>query len=234
MPRTSVLLAKDWRAERLEQSSANPERSVDFEPVSVSAGAGGVGGNVAGEDFDFASDSSESSFAEGGGSCDSGADDVIDNDTDSDNAIEVILHRRSRNLGGKHSICPQLMDLCLAGIDCWGSFFTSFRPFEKQRLEFEPVEGGLSHDEYLRLVLSMYKRYHKTAHLRDNSNSAMLERACVRWWGARSVSGSVQIKSPITLTRQPRSTKTGCLWPDWQQRQFETAALLLSSSGWSQ
>ena len=132
MPRTSVLLAKDWRAERLEQSSANPERSVDFEPVSVSAGGGGVGVNVAGEDFDFASDSSESSFAEGGGSCDSGADDVIDDDVDSDSAIEVILHRRSRNLGGKHSISPQLMDLCLAGIDCWGSFFTSFRPFEKK------------------------------------------------------------------------------------------------------
>ena len=88
--------------------------------------------NVAGENFEFASDSSESSFAEGGGSCYSGADDVIDDDVDSDNAIEVILHRHSRNLGGKHSISPQLMDLCLAGIDCWGSFFTSFRPFEKK------------------------------------------------------------------------------------------------------
>ncbi len=52
MPRTSVLLAKDWRAERLEQSSANPERAVDF---SVSAGGEGVGVNVAGENSDFAS-----------------------------------------------------------------------------------------------------------------------------------------------------------------------------------
>ena len=68
------------------------------------------------------------------------------------------------------------MDLCLAGIDCWGSFFTSFRPFEHKHLEFEPVEGGLSHDEYLRLVLSIYKRYNETAHLRDNSNYSMLER----------------------------------------------------------
>ena len=59
-----------------------------------------------GEDSDFASDSSESSFAEGLDSCDSGADDNIDDDVDSDNAIEAIgskhvsLHRRSRNLSG--------------------------------------------------------------------------------------------------------------------------------------
>ena len=70
------------------------------------------------------------------------------------------------------------MDLCLAGIDCWGKFFTSFRPFENNRLEFEPLKpiGSLSHDEYLRLVLSIYKRYHKTALPRGTSNSEMLER----------------------------------------------------------
>jgi hypothetical protein len=166
MPRT-VLLAKEWRAERLEQSSANPKTSVDFdEEVSVSSSS-----NPA-RSIDFDSDSSESSFGEGLDSCDSSSDTDIDVDVD-------ILHRRSRNLSGEHSICPQLMDLCLAGIDCWGKFFTSFRPFEHKRLEFEPLKPigeGLSHDEYLRLVLSIYKRYHKTAHPRDNSNSAMLER----------------------------------------------------------
>ena len=166
---TSVQTAREWRTKQFERSSANPARSVDFVPVSVG------GGTVVGGD----SDSSESLSAE-----DSDSDSVAtdDDDIDSDNAIEAIssqplcLHKRSRNLSGAHSICPQLMDLCLAGVDCWGKFWTSFRPFETKRLNFEPIGGDLSHDEYLRLVLSIYKRYHKTALPRGTSNSAMLER----------------------------------------------------------
>ena len=84
MSRTSVQDALEWRRMRFERSSANPARSVDFE-----------------------SDSSDSSFGEGLDSCDSGSDTGIDDDV-------VSLHLRSRNLSGVHSICPQLMDLCLA------------------------------------------------------------------------------------------------------------------------
>jgi hypothetical protein len=66
------------------------------------------------------------------------------------------------------------MDLCIAGIDCWGHFYTSFRPFEPDvpRFQFHAGEDlVLTHDEYLRLVMAVYKRYHKGVHPPGTANS---------------------------------------------------------------
>ncbi len=48
--------------------------------------------------------------------------------SDSDDSLK--LYVRSRNLSGPHSVCPQLLDFCLAGIACWGKFYKQFRPFK--------------------------------------------------------------------------------------------------------
>lgn len=164
MPRNSVEAAREWRTKAFERSSANPARSIDFVPGSVGVG-GGIGGSVVGGD----SDSSDSLFAD-----DLDSDSVAaDDDVDSDNAIEAIssqplcLHKRSRNVSDAHCICPQLMDLCIAGTTCWGHFFTSFRPFKPDVLSFHfhaEKELVLTHDEYLRLVIAVYERYHKGVH----------------------------------------------------------------------
>ena len=94
------------------------------------------------------------------------------------NAMDFVqnLHVRSRNLSGEHSICPQLMDFCLAGMECWGSFYKSFRPFETKLLVFEPLGGNFTHDAYLRLVLAIYRRYHRSVVPGGNSSRDMLER----------------------------------------------------------
>jgi hypothetical protein len=68
------------------------------------------------------------------------------------NALD--LRVRSRNLSSKHSVCPQLMDFCLAGVERWGFFYKRFRPFAMKLLEFEPLGGSFTHDAYLRLVLA--------------------------------------------------------------------------------
>jgi hypothetical protein len=86
------------------------------------------------------------------------------------------LRVQSRNLSGEHSICPQLMDFCLAGVQCWGSFYKHFRPFETKLLRFDPLGGDFTHDEYLRLVLAIYKRFHKSVLPGGNSSWCMLER----------------------------------------------------------
>ncbi len=86
------------------------------------------------------------------------------------------LRVKSRNLSGEHSVCPQLMDFCLTGVECWGSFYKSFRPFETKLLDFAPLGGSFTHDEYLRLVLAIYKRYHKSVVPGGNSSWHMLER----------------------------------------------------------
>ena len=75
---------------------------------------------------------------------------------------------------------PQLTDLCIEGIVCWGQFYKSFRPFDQRILIFRPADGEelhLTHDEYLHLVLSVYKKYHK-ALTSGTTNSRMLE--CLR------------------------------------------------------
>ena len=75
---------------------------------------------------------------------------------------------------------PQLTDLCIEGIVCWGQFYKSFRPFDQRILIFRPADGEekwsfqLTHDEYLHLVLSVYKRYHKGVHPPGTTNSRML------------------------------------------------------------
>ncbi len=91
------------------------------------------------------------------------------------------LRTRSRNLSGEHSVCPQLMEFCLAGVECWGKFYKSFRPFETKLLVFEPLQefspgGSFTHDAYLRLVLAIYRRYHKSIVPGGNTSSKMLER----------------------------------------------------------
>ena len=66
------------------------------------------------------------------------------------------------------------------GVACWEHFYTSFRPFDERILIFRPADGEelhLTHDEYLHLVLSVYKRYHK-ALTSGTTNSRMLE--CLR------------------------------------------------------
>ena len=88
----------------------------------------------------------------------------------------MVLYLRSRNLSGDHSICPQLMDFCCAGVECWGKFYKSYRPFETKLLIFEPLGGSFTHDAYLRLVLAMYRRYHKSTQPGGNSSSKMLGR----------------------------------------------------------
>ncbi len=70
------------------------------------------------------------------------------------------------------------MDFCLAGVECWGKFYKTFRPFEPKVLLFQPLGGSFTHDAYLRLVLAMYKRYHKTKLQSGGSNYKML--TCLR------------------------------------------------------
>ncbi len=86
------------------------------------------------------------------------------------------LRVQSRVLSGEHSVCPQLMDFCLAGVECWGVFYKRFRPFETKLLYVEPLGGSFTHDAFLRLVLAIYKRFHKSVVPGGNSSRSMLER----------------------------------------------------------
>jgi hypothetical protein len=70
------------------------------------------------------------------------------------------LRLNSRLLSGPNSICPVLMDLIFEGIDCWGKFYKTLRPWES-RVLMSTDFGRLTHDEYIARVLAIYKRYHK-------------------------------------------------------------------------
>ena len=115
MSRTSVEDAMAWRARNRRCSVAVSDVSDD------STG-------------DLSSDSASSSDA-----------DLLELAGVTDATDLLACYTRSRNLSGEHSVCPQLMDFCLAGVECWGHFYTSFRPFEPKLMTFEPfvpVGGG--------------------------------------------------------------------------------------------
>jgi len=183
--RTCVQSAKFFRVLRIEQSIANHANSVDF------AGCHDSRAKSAATHEDEYSSSSDSSFtdcfdgavdADGGrGSASNSDSESTDVDAGADVVNPMELRKRSRNLSGKHYIRPQLMDLCMEGIACWGHFYESLRPFDQRILIFRPADGEepqLTHDDYMHLVLSVYKRYHKGDHPPGTANSRMLE--CLR------------------------------------------------------
>jgi hypothetical protein len=128
------------------------------------------------------------------------------------------LRVQSRVLSGEHSICPQLMDFCLAGVECWGFFYKRFRPFETKLLYFEPLGGHFTHDAYLRLVLAIYKRFHKSVVPDGTSSRSMLERL-------RQVVGRERERRAGRFAASQADTTDECYARKLQQARESTAAV---------
>ena len=107
------------------------------------------------------------------------------------------------------------MDLCIAGIGRWGKFYKSFRPLDSTLLFFEPLEMSFTHDAYLRLVLAMYRRHHKSNHSRGTSSHRMLDclrQTVYREIGRRRRAGETAALSELcqSLTRTTLPIKASC------------------------
>ena len=118
MSRDSIQDARDFRSKMQLQSISHPANSVDYAPDEDSSSSD--------SSFDCLD---EEDVLEGGRCSESDSDSDSDNDDAvADVADPMALRMISRTLSGVHSICPQLMDLCIEGGRVLGTFLHVVSP----------------------------------------------------------------------------------------------------------